>query len=110
MSDVCGNAFVVELQRVQPVICPAFGEELGVRAPLHDSSAVEHKYEIGVHNRRESMGDHEHRATREQPIDRLLNQTLRLGVERRRRLIEDENRRVDQQGARDRETLPLPAG
>ena len=40
----------------------------------------------------------------------VLHEQLRLGVERRRRLVEHENRRVLEQRARNRQPLPLAAG
>ena len=82
MSDVCRNAFVVELQRMQSVIRAAFGEKLGVGSALHDSSAIENKYEIRVDDRRETMRDDEHRATRKESVHCFLHEALRLGVER----------------------------
>ena len=41
---------------------------------------------------------------------RVLHEQLRLGVERRRRLVENQDRRILQQRTRDREPLPLAAG
>ncbi len=43
-------------------------------------------------------------------FERLLHQRLALGIERRRRLVEQQQRRVAQDGAGDGETLPLAAG
>ena len=40
---------------------------------------------------------------------RVLHQHLRLGVERRGGLVEDQDRRVSQDRARDRQPLPLAA-
>ena len=60
-------------------------------------------------DRREPVRDDEHRAAGEQSVDRLLHESFRLGVERRRRLVENEDRRIDEQRARDREALPLAA-
>ena len=42
--------------------------------------------------------------------ERVLHEQLGLGVERRGRFVEDQDRRVLQERARDREPLPLPAG
>ena len=63
-----------------------------------------------MHDRREPVRDDEHRAAGEQPVDGLLHEPLGLGVERRRRFVENEDRRIDEQRARDGETLPLAAG
>jgi hypothetical protein len=42
-----------------------------------------------------------------QPLQRLLDYRLVLRIDGRQRLVENQNRRIDQQGARDRETLAL---
>ena len=46
----------------------------------------------------------------EQAIERLLHEVLALGVERARGLVEDEDARILQDGARDGDALLLPAG
>ena len=46
----------------------------------------------------------------EQSIDGFLDESFRLGVERGRRFVENENRRIDEQRARDGESLALAAG
>ena len=45
------------------------------------------------------MGDHERRPPRHQPVERFLHEDLALRVERRRRLVENEDRRVLEQRA-----------
>ena len=49
-------------------------------------------------------------APRHQPLERELHHPLALGVERARRLVEQQDRAVGEDRARDREPLPLPAG
>ena len=56
------------------------------------------------------MGDDERRAVQHQIAERLLHQPLRLGVERRGRLVENEDGRVLEQRPGDGQPLPLPAG
>ena len=79
-------------------------------SPVDDAAGLEHENEVGVYDRRQAMRDDEHRPSGEQPIDGLLHQPLRLRVQRRRRLVEDEDRRIDEQRAGDGETLTLAAG
>ena len=55
------------------------------------------------------MGDDQRRAAALQPCERRLDQPLGLGVERRRRLVEQQHRRVAQHGAGDRDALALAA-
>ena len=56
------------------------------------------------------MRDDEGRAPRTQPAQAILDHLLTLAVERRRRLIENEDARIGEDGARDRDPLPLPTG
>ena len=55
------------------------------------------------------MGDDERRPPLQEDGEPLLDERLRLGVEARRRLVEDEDPRVGQERAGDRDALPLPA-
>jgi hypothetical protein len=54
---------------------------------------------IRVLHRRETVGDHQLRAVLHQLAQRLLHQELALGVEVGRRLVQDQNRRVLEEGA-----------
>ena len=85
-------------------------EQLGVRAALDDLAALEDEDLIGVHDGREPVRDDEHGAAGEQSVDRFLHEALRLRVERGRRFVEDEDRRIGEQRARDRQALALTAG
>ena len=58
----------------------------------------------------EAVGDDEGRPALHQVGEGLLHQPLGLGVERGGGLVEDEDGRVLEQGARDGDALPLPAG
>ena len=78
-------------------------------ADLGDAAALEHDDRVGAADGRQPVRDDERRAVPHQVGERILHQQLRLGVERRGRLVENQDRRVLQQRARDREPLPLPA-
>ena len=56
------------------------------------------------------MRDHDRGAPLAQFGDRLLHVALGFGVERRGRLVEQDDRRVLDQRARDRDALALAAG
>ena len=56
------------------------------------------------------MGDDERGAILHQPVERLLNDGLTLRIHVRGCLIEDQDRRIFQNGAGNREALPLPPG
>ena len=55
------------------------------------------------------MGDGDRRAALDQVVERFLDLALGLGVDRAGGLVEDQDPRVDQQGAGDRNPLPLAA-
>ena len=90
-------------------VAAARGEQLLVRADLGDAAAVEHDDLVGVADGREPVGDRDRRPALGQPLERLLDGALGLRVERGRRLVEDEDRRVAQDRPRDRDPLPLAA-
>src|SRR3546814_14557889 len=52
--------------------------------------------------------DLQSRAVAHQAFERFLHQPLALGVERRGRFVEQQDRRITQQRARDRDPLALP--
>ncbi len=56
------------------------------------------------------MRDHDRGTVLHEPGDRLLDQHLALGVERGRRLVEDQDRGIPVDRARDRQPLSLAAG
>ena len=74
-----------------------------MRALVHHQDAV-----AGQH-RGEPVRDHERGAVAHQFFQRGLHQRLALGIERRGRLIEQQQRRVAQDGAGDRDALALAA-
>ena len=84
-------------------------EQFFVRAPLDDAAAVEHQNQVGPANGGQPMRNDERRAIEHQRRQRILHQQLRLAVERRGRLVEDEDRRVPQDGAGDGQALALTA-
>ena len=55
------------------------------------------------------MRDDQHGAVVHQALERLLDQPLALGVERRGGLVEQQDRRVLEQGPRDGQPLALAA-
>ena len=90
----------------------ALRQQFGVRALLDDAASVERHDAVGTLDRRQPVRDDERRAAAHQQVERgLLHlRSLGLGVERRRRLVEDQDRGVLVDGARDRQALALAAG
>ena len=64
----------------------------------------------GIEHRRQPVGDDERGAAARQPVEGAADRRLALGVERRGRLVEQEDGRVAQDGAGDRQPLALAAG
>ena len=70
---------------------------------------IENENLIGIGDRRQPVRDDERRAAAAKRVEGPLDLGLRLGIERARCLIEDEDRRVLQDGARDGDALALAA-
>src|SRR5439155_9692198 len=79
------------------------------RAALDDLTVLEDENLIRAADRREPVRDHERRAPAPQRLQAVLNHRLALAVEARRRLVEDQDLRVGENRARDRDALPLAA-
>ena len=82
-----------------------------MRAGLGDAAALEHVDAVGVHDRGQPVRDQDrhHVLARPHLADRLADLLLGQRVERRRRLVEDQQVRPAQQRARDRQALLLAA-
>ena len=63
---------------------------------------------VGAPHRGEAVGDDHRGAPVEEAVERALDQDLRRPVDVRGRLVEDQDARVGEQGARDRDQLALP--
>ena len=97
------------LPRVQVVVAAARGIELRVRAALHDLSLLHHHDLIGAANRRKPVRDDERGPSLHQIRKALLDHLLRFRVEAGRCFVENQNARLGQNGARNRDALPLAA-
>src|ERR1700738_1241540 len=80
------------------------------RSAFDHMSVVEHQDARGIANGREPVRDHEGGASLHHLVERGVNLGFGDGVERAGRLVEDQDRRILQQRARDRQPLPLAAG
>src|SRR5688572_1801804 len=99
-----------ELQPRQAGIEPALAHELGVRALRDDRAALEHHDAVGGLHGGEAVRNGERGAPFLQGVEALLHQALGRGVERAGGFIEEQDRPVGEQRARDRQALLLPAG
>ena len=78
-----------------------------MRSLLDDASSVDDVDAVGVEDRRQPMRDGKGRPAHHELVESRLHDLLALRIERRRRLIEDQNARILQDGACDRDALTL---
>src|SRR5260221_8680107 len=83
----------------------AFGEQRLVTAALGDAPAVEHENLVGMHDGRQAMGDDQRGSAARHRLEIALERPLGMAVERRGRLVEDEDARVLEHAAGDRHPL-----
>ena len=69
-----------------------------------------HQDAVGLQHGRQAVGDDDGGAALHQMLERRLHQRLAFGVERRGRLVEQQDRRVAQDGAGNGDALALAAG
>ena len=86
------------------------GDKLGMVAALDDAAAINDEDAVGIGDGGEAMRDDQRRAPGRKLGQRLLDRPLRLRIQRRGRLVEDQDRRVLQEDASNGETLLLAAG
>src|SRR5215472_11962991 len=84
-------------------------DEIVVRAVLDDAAALDGEDAVGEAQRRQPVGDDDDGASLRHLAHVLLDEALRLGVERARRLVEDQDRWAVDERARDRDALALAA-
>ena len=82
-------------------------EQLVVRALLDDLAVLEHDDQVGVADRREAVRDDERGPAVQEAAERALDLALGADVDRARRLVEDQDPRVGEQRARERDELAL---
>ena len=79
-------------------------------ALLHDPATVHHHDPVRLAHGGEPVRDDQRGPPAHHVAERFLHQPLALRVERAGRLVEQEDRRIAQDRASDRESLLLPAG
>src|SRR5580658_1034713 len=84
-------------------------DQRAVRTDVVDPPAFEHEDRIGRDQRGQPVRNDDQRAALGDAHQIGVDDRLALGVERARRLVEDQDPRVGDQRAGDRQTLPLPA-
>ena len=80
-----------------------------MRADLDDAAALQDHQPVHPGDGRQAVGDGDHRLALHQVLELLLDRRLDVGIERRGRLVEDQDRRVLEEDAGDRHALALAA-
>src|SRR5258708_7795280 len=78
-----------------------------MRALLANFAMVQHDDVVGALYSRETVSDHERGAAAHHAFNRLLNQLLGLGIDRTRRFLQNQQRWIKSQRARERNQLLL---
>ena len=86
------------------------GQQLRVRADVRDRAVAQQRDLVGEQHRRRPMRDHDARHRVQHPAQRLLDDGLGVHVERGQRVVEHEDLGRGEDGPRQRQPLPLPAG
>ncbi len=98
-----------ELQRREPRVKPMLADQGFVRSLGDDTAVVEDHDPVGLEHGRQPVRDDHDSAPIQKAIQGLLDEALALRVERARRLVEEKDRGVAQERARDGDPLPLAA-
>ena len=96
--------------REQRPVAPRGGHELLVRAVLDRVAVLHHDDPLGEAQRGTAVRDQDRGAVLHDLAQRRVDLLLGARVDRRRRVVEDENARIGEHRARDRDALPLAAG
>ena len=84
-------------------------QQLPVSPLLNNLPIPQHKNPLTLLNRAQPVRNHNRRPADLRPVQRLLHNLLRFSVQRRRRLIEQQNLRLPDQRSRDRNPLLFAA-
>ena len=98
------------LQTIERRIATAPAYQLVVRTIFDQAPMIERQDAVGKANRRQAVGNDEHRAPLSDLRHVLLDDPLAFIVERAGGFIEDQDARLAQQRARNCDALALPAG
>ncbi len=101
---------MAHLEAVHLGVGAALPQQLGVGAFFGNPAFLQHYDPIRAAHNREPVADDQRGASAHQALQRLLDDPLRFRLDGGGRLVQDEDLRVGEEGARDADPLPLPAG
>ncbi len=85
-------------------------DKLGMAAALDDLAVIQHQDFVGIHHRGKPVRDDQRGAVPGDLAQRALDFAFGAGVQRGRRFVQQQDRRVLQDGAGDGDALLLAAG
>ena len=97
----------VELGAVERSVETAGAHQLDMRPRFGHPSTINHQDLVGVLHRGQPVGDQDRRAPRQDRLETGQDLPLGLGIDRRQRVVEDQDLRLRRQRARQRHPLPL---
>ncbi len=106
-SDALGE---FHLGFVEAGVGAGFAQQVGVFADFDDLAALDDDQAIGAAQRAQAVGDGDGGAAVDQVFQGRLDFALGFGVDRGGGFVEDQDARVDQQGAGDGDALAFAAG
>ena len=109
-SGGCPSALFLLLQRPHLRVGAASRQEITMRAALDDATIVEHDDLIRIHHGRKPVRDHKRGVSARDAVELGLDAFFRFGIERRSGFVENQDSRILENGARDRDPLLFAAG
>src|SRR5262245_33911867 len=100
---------IPELESVKRSIAAPLAQEFLVPSGFDDRAVLDHEDAVGMHDRGQAVSYDQRGSAFTQMTHRVLDLALRFAVEGSGRLVEQDDRRVLDQRARDRDALALPA-
>ena len=100
----------MELQFVELRVQAARPKQIVVPATFDDPPFIDHEDHIGALNCGQPMGDHNSGLAFDQPVQSIENQFFRRRIQPRARLIQNQDRRIANNGPGDGDPLALASG
>src|SRR5713101_3310771 len=101
---------VPELQAVERGVASALAQQFIVPAEFDHAAVLDDEDAIGIHDGMQPMRDHDSRSSATEMLDGALHLPLGFGIERSGGLVQEDDRGILEQRARNRDALALAAG
>ena len=93
----------------KPGVEPARAQQFMMTALFRQPAAVEQEHTVQVHHGPQTVRHRNHCPATRDPFERRVNRLFSRRIERRRGFVQQQNRGIFQNRARDRDPLPLPS-